>query len=323
MDISVIIVNWNTRAFLEECLDSLPTASQQRSVEVIVVDNASSDGSVEMVQNKFPHVNLIQSVENLGFAAANNLAIQRSAGRYVCLVNSDVRVLPGCLDILAGYLDQNPKVGNVGPYVLNADRTWQSSCRQFPTLWNNFCLSTRLASAFKGSKFFSGEHMLYFSHDTIMAVDVLVGCFWMLRREAIQEVGLLDESFFMYGEDVDWCRRCWNANWQVVFVPSAQAIHYRGGSSGTQVVRLAVEQLKSQLHYWSKHNSALELRGIKCILVLHHASRYLLLRALSFVRSPKNLIANDRLRVSLACLHELLRGQREPGHGHGFERPAL
>ena len=322
MDISVIIVNWNTRKLLDECLESLTSTPACRSTEIIVVDNASSDGSTEMLECKFPQVKLIRCQENLGFAKANNLAIQHSMGRYVALVNSDVRVLPGCLDTLAEFLDRNSAVGNVGPCVLNADMTWQSSCRRFPTLWNNFCLSTRLASTFKGSRLFSGEHMLYFSHDRIMAVDVLVGCFWMLRREAIQDVGLLDESFFMYGEDVDWCRRCWNANWQVVFIPGAQAIHYRGGSSGTQIVRLAVEQQRSHLHYWSKHKNALELLGIKCILILHHAARYLLLRALSFVRFQKSSIANDRRRASWACLHELVCGREEPRHGQGFWRSA-
>lgn len=322
MDISVIIVNWNTRELLEECLGSLISAPPSRSTEIIVVDNASSDGSVEMVESRYPHVKLIRSQENLGFAKANNLGIQCSAGRYVSLVNSDVRVLPGCLDTLAEYLDQNVKVGNVGPCVLNADMSWQSSCRRFPTLWNNFCSATGLVSAFKRSRFFSGEHMLYSTHDRTVAVDVLVGCFWMLRREAIEDVGGLDESFFMYGEDVDWCRRCWSRNWQVVFVPGAQAIHYRGGSSGTQIVRLAVAQQEAVLHYWSKHKSALDLVGIKCILFFHHAVRYLLRRALGFFQTPENLKANDRVGVSWACLHALVRGPGEPHLGLGIKRSA-
>src|SRR5580693_7558972 len=136
MDISIIIVGWNSKPYLEECLESLCVSPPSRSMEIIVVDNASTDGSVDMVAAKFPHVKLIKSEENLGFARANNVAIQESHGRYVGLVNPDVKVLPGCLDALADYLDQNPRVGNVGPRVLNSDMTLQSSCRRFPTLWN-------------------------------------------------------------------------------------------------------------------------------------------------------------------------------------------
>ena len=244
MGISVIMINWNTD-FTEQCLTSLTLAPSNRSIETIVVDNCSSDGSPEMVEDKFPQVRLIRSHKNLGFARANNLGIHHSSGRYISLVNSDAKVVLGCLDTLADYLDQNPAVGNVGPRVLNPDMTLQSSCRRFPTLWNNFCSATGLASAFKGFRLFSGEHMFFFRHDRTMAVEVLVGCFWMLRRDAIKDVGLLDEDFFMYGEDVDWCRRCWKAGWRIVFLPTAQAIHYRGGSSQTQAVLLAVAQQSS------------------------------------------------------------------------------
>src|SRR5208282_6161110 len=230
MDISVVIVAWNAKHYLELCLESLAEAPPRRSMEVIVVDNASADATAEMVEARFPDVKLIRSNENLGFAKGNNVAIRQCQGRYVALVNPDVIVFPGCLDALADFLDQNPKVGNVGPRVFNPDMTQQSSCRRFPTLWNNFCSATGLATAFKNSRRFSGEHMLFSSYDRTMEVDVLVGCFWMVRRDALREVGLLDEGFFMYGEDVDWCRRCWDAGWRIMFVPKAQAIHYRGGS---------------------------------------------------------------------------------------------
>jgi len=308
MDISVIIVNWNTKNLLEQCLESLTSSLHSRSIEIIVVDNASSDGSVEMVEHCFPDVKLIRNHENLGFSKANNLGIQQSSGRYVSLVNSDVRVLPGCLDALADHLDHNSAVGNVGPRVLNSDLTLQSSCRHFPTLWNNICSATGLAAAFKSSRFFSGEHMLFFPHDRVMAVDVLVGCFWMVRRDVFRDIGMLDESFFMYGEDVDWCRRCWNANWQIVFVPTAQAIHYRGGSSGTQVVRLAVAQQDSIVHYWSKHKSVFGVLGIKAIFLFRHAIRYLLATLFGLFRSSESSRSDSRILTSSACLHALFNG---------------
>src|SRR5580698_6677035 len=204
MDISVVIVGWNAKHYLELCLESLVAAPPRRSMEILVVDNASSDGTSEMIEARFPDVKLIRSNENLGFAKGNNVAIRQCRGRYIALVNPDVIVLPGCLDALADFLDQNPKVGDVGPRVLNPDGTLQSSCRQFPTLWNNFCSATSLASIFKSSRIFAGEHMFFFPHDRTLAVDVVVGCFSMIRRETFEEVGRLDKDLFMYGDDVDW-----------------------------------------------------------------------------------------------------------------------
>ncbi len=249
---------------------------------------------------------LIRSDKNLGFAKANNLGIQQSRGRYVSLVNPDVEVLPGCLDSLADYLDQNPIVGNVGPRVLNSDRTLQSSCRRFPSLWNNFCSATGLATAFRKCRLFSGEHMLFFPHDRTLAVDVLVGCFWMMRREAVEAVGLLDEDFFLYAEDVDWCRRCWKAGWQVVFFPGAEVIHHRGTSSSADPVRFAVEQQRSVLHYWSKHRGLCGRMGIQSILFFHHGLRYLFSVASGLIRSSKTAQNALGAQVSRACLRALL-----------------
>jgi GT2 family glycosyltransferase len=302
MDISVVIVGWNARHYLELCLESLAEAPSRRTMEILVVDNASTDGSAEMIEARFPHVKLIRSTENLGFAKGNNVAIRQCQGRYITLVNPDVIVLPGCLDALAEFLDQNPKVGNVGPRVLNPDGTLQSSCRRFPTLWNNFCTATSLASKFKGSRFFAGEHMFFFPHDRTLAVDILVGCFSMIRREALEAVGLLDEGLFMYGDDVDWCRRCWNAGWEVVFFPGARAIHDRGKITAPYPVRFAVAQQRSVIHYWTKHHSFFGLLGIRSIMLLHHLLRYT--RAV-LRRSARTEVGKQ---VSGACLRELLSG---------------
>jgi GT2 family glycosyltransferase len=308
VDISVVIVGWNARHYLELCLESLAAAPPRRSIEIFVVDNASTDGSAEMIEARFPHVKLIRSSENLGFAKGNNVAIRQSQGRYIALVNPDVIVLPDCLDSLAGFLDQNPKVGNVGPRVLNPDRTLQCSCRRFPTLWNNFCSASGLATAFKGSRFFVGEHMFSFPHDRTMAVDILVGCFSMVRREAIAAVGLLDEDLFMYGDDVDWCRRCWNAGWQVVFYPVAEAIHDRGKITAPYPVRFAVAQQRSVIHYWTKHHSFVGVLAFRSIMLFNHLLRYTF-AALSGLTHPQESAQNEvRKKVSGACLRELLSG---------------
>jgi GT2 family glycosyltransferase len=311
MDISVVIVAWNAKRYLELCLESLEKAPSRRSMETLVVDNASTDGTVEMVEARFPWVKLIKSPENLGFAKGNNVAIRQCQGRYIALVNPDVIVLPGCLDALADFLDQNPKVGNVGPRVLNPDMTLQSSCRRFPTLWNSFCDATGLATKFKKTRLFAGEHMFYFPHDRTLAVDVLVGCFSFIRRETFDAVGLLDEKLFMYGDDVDWCRRAWKAGWKVVFFPGAQAIHDRGKTTAPYPVRFAVAQQKSILYYWSKYHSTFGVLGIRCIILFHHLLRYAF-AVLSGLAHPGRRAQTDvRKEVTVACLRDVFSVPRK------------
>ena len=285
VDISIVIVSWNAKNFLGECLRSLADSPTSYSTEIIVVDNASTDGSPEMVEATFPQVRQIKSNQNLGFAKANNIGIRESRGRYISLINSDAKVLGNCLDPLADYLDRHPDVGNVGPRVLNRDMSLQSSCRRFPTVWNNFCEASGLAKVFQRNSFFSGEHMFFFPHDRELDVDVLVGCFWMVRKDSFEDVGLLDEDCFIYAEDVDWCRRCWNAGWRIVFFPGAQAIHYRGGSSANDPARFAVEQERAVLHYWEKHHGPVGKLVIMAVLGFKHLVRSLFSATSRSVRS--------------------------------------
>ena len=277
-----------------------------------MVDNASADGTAEMVEARFPDVKLIRNKENLGFAKGNNVAIRQCSGRYIALVNPDVILFPGCLDGLSDFLDQNPKVGNVGPRVFNRDMTQQSTCRRFPTLWNNFCSATSLATAFKNSKFFAGEHMFYFPHDRTLPVDVLVGCFSMIRRETFDDVGLLDEDLFMYGDDVDWCRRCWKAGWQVVFFPGAGAIHDRGKTTAPYPVRFALAQQRSVLQYWRKHHGTGGVTGIRSIMFFHHLVRYSFAVVLGLARGMQSAEGDVRKQVSGACLRALLSDGASP-----------
>jgi hypothetical protein len=308
VELSVVIVAWNAEHYLELCLESLVKDPPRRSMEVLVVDNASADDTIEMVETRFAWVKLIKSSVNLGFSKGNNVAIKQCRGRYIALVNPDVIVFPGCMDALADFLDQNPKVGNVGPRVFNLDMTQQSTCRRFPTLWNNLCSATRLETIFKGSRFFAGEHMFYFSHDRTLAVDVIVGCFSMIRRETFDEVGLLDEDLFMYGDDVDWCRRARNAGWQVVFYPGARAIHDRGKTTAPYPVRFAVAQQRSVLHYWRKHHTLLGLIGIRSIILCHHLLRYVIAALSNVTKLHKRPENEVRQMVSGACLQQLLFG---------------
>jgi len=306
MNISVIIVSWNAKSFLQDCLESLTEQADPQSTEIIVVDNASSDGSPEMVAAKFPGVILIQTGKNLGFAKANNIGIHKSSGRYIALVNSDIKVLGNCLSELGDYLDQHPDVGVVGPKILNSDLTLQISCRQFPTLWNNFCEASGLAKAFSGSRLFSGEQMFYFCHDQVRDVDVLVGCFWLVRRIAFEAAGRLDEGYFIYAEDVDWCKRCWEVGWRVVFFPGPQAIHYRGGSSANDPERFALEQQRAILRYWSKHHGPMGHAGIRSLLFLRYMARSILGTICGLLKPATARKYRDRVRVNTACMAALI-----------------
>ena len=312
MDISVVILSWNDRQHLEICLESLEQAKVGCSLEVIIVDNASTDGSPEMVRCKFPGMKLIQNQENLGFAIGNNIGIKASSGRYVCLLNSDIKLLNMCLQGLYDYMERSPDIGILGPKIMNADLTHQSSCRRFPGLWNNFCSAVGLASVFKQVSAFSGEHMLYFHGDSVLDVDVLVGCFWFVRREAMSQFGVLDEDFFMYAEDVDWCKRCWRTGWRVVFFPDVQAIHYRGGSSIKQdPIWVALTQQRSILHYWKKHHGAAARIGIRCVMFLHKLIRLTgaSITSARWLNSAQRTDCRTRIRVFSACLKDFFSNQ--------------
>jgi hypothetical protein len=303
-EISVIIVSWNACEFLEECLGSL-SCGVSRACEVIVVDNASTDGSPEMVATRFQWVTLIQAGHNLGFAKGNNLGIKRSRGKYIALVNSDVNILPGCLDQLAAFLDDHPSVGLVGPRIMYGDRRQQSSCRHFPNLWNNVCGVLYLNKLFPHAKFFAGEQMFYFSYDRSIEVDVLVGCFIMARRAAVDEFGLLDEGFFMYGEDIDWCRRCWKAGWKVMFYPGAEAIHYCGGSSSSDPVRFEVAQQDARLQLWAKYHSRLARLVLVALMTVMYCLRILVAGFVALTERSSIHTSSSRARMQVHCLRAL------------------
>jgi GT2 family glycosyltransferase len=309
MDISVVIVSWNDRRHLEACLESLAPAGASLDMEIVVVDNASTDGSTHMVETKFPAVRLIKKNENLGFAKANNIGIKASTGKYLYLINSDVKVLDDCVKLLADYMNENPRIGILGPKVLNGDMSLQSSCRKAPGLWNNFCSATGLANVFRNSAIFSGEQMTFFKGDRIMDVDVLAGCFWVARRAAIDGFGLLDEKFFMYAEDVDWCMRCRKAGWGVVFFPGASAIHFGGGSSARQgSVWVALTQQRSILRYWQKHHGALGRFLISGLMITHKAVRLSAAMVDYVIRHSEREKCRIRMQVSTACMKDLFIG---------------
>lgn len=306
VDVSIIIANWNTCDTLRDCLKSIYEEAGNIQFEVIVVDNASSDGSVETIKSEFPGVILIENSENKGFACANNVGIQASKGRYVCLINSDIIVLEDCIEKLMSFMDEHPGTGMAGPRILNPDRTLQRSCRHFPTIWNNLCQALSLNHLFPKSRFFSGAFMNYWNHDSIRSVDVLGGCFWMVRRKSLNEVGLLDENFFIYGEDLDWCRRFHQVGWDVVFYPRAEAIHIGGASSNNAPIRFYLEMQKADLQYWRKHHGRIGEAGHTVVILLGNALR-VIARALQYAFWPsRREPAGFKLQRSIACIRWVL-----------------
>lgn len=306
MDLSIVIVNWNTKDLLRDCLDSVIKHTNKAEYEIIVVDNGSADDSVEMVKKNFPLVNVIENTENLGFARANNIGIKVSRGRYICLVNSDIILLDHCLDKLMSFMDSSPGIGMAGPKILNADLTLQHSCRHFPSIWNNLCQSLGLNHIFPKSPFFSDWIMNYWNHDSIRSVDALSGCFWMIRRKALEEVGLLDEEFFIYGEDLDFCRRMRNANWDIVFYPGAEAIHLGGASSAAAPIKFYLEMQKADLQYWRKHHGIIGKLCYAAVILLRESIR-VIARGLQYVFWPRRRETSGfKLRRSIACICAIL-----------------
>ena len=242
MDVSIVVVAWNVRDLLYNCLKSVFDETKGIVFEVIYVDNASEDGSVEMVAKEFPEVEIIENQENEGFIKANNRAIRISQGRYVLLLNSDTLVLDNAIAKMVEFADVHPEAAAVGCKVLNPDRTLQRSCAMFPSILNMLLSATYLYKAFPRSKFFGREMMTWWDFDEIREVETVCGCSSLVRREAINQVGLMDETYFFYGDDPDWCYRFKKNGWKNLFTPEAEIIHY-GGETTKQMPRVFKLQL--------------------------------------------------------------------------------
>lgn len=300
--VSVVIVVWNAKKYVVECLESLRKYCGDVCDEVIIVDNASTDGSPELVAERFPEFKLICNSENLGFAKANNIGIAQSSGSYVCLVNSDVEFVEDCITPLVGYLSTNPQVGMVGPKMLAATGEVARSTMRFPTIWNYFSRALGLDIAFKGSRWFGGLLMSDFDHRATTPVEVLNGWFVLVRRSSMDRVGLLDPQFFMYGEDVDWCYRFRQAGEGVVFFAEAGAVHYGGGSSSHAPLRFYLELYRATWQYWRKHHGAVSQLGFLVAFTIHHSIR-LLGSGFTYLCLPSQRTSTvAKFKRSLACL---------------------
>ncbi len=256
MDLSIIIVNWNVKELLRDCLQSLLAANQATpdlATEIIVVDSASTDGSPQMVRDAFPQVRLIASDKNLGYAGGNNTGVAAAQGRYLFLLNPDTVVKPGMLTYMVDYMDAHPRVGALGPQLLWPDGSPQSSRRRFPALGTLFWESTLLGQWFPHNRYIRRYHMADRPPDQLQTVDWLVGAALLVRGETWGQVGPLEETFFMYFEETDWCRRCAEAGWEIHYLPTAQVIHYEGKSSEQVLAARTVRFQRSKIHYTRKY----------------------------------------------------------------------
>lgn len=254
MDLSVIIVNYNTCELTIQALDSVFQNTRGLEFEVFVVDNASVDESIETIRMCYPQVTIIANDANLGFAAANNKAIALASGQYILLLNSDTIVQEDCLSRCVMYLNRHPETGALGCRILLADGQLDHACKRgFPTPQASLFYFLKLHKLFPYSRYFGQYTLDYISEDSISEVDAITGAFMMVRKETIEEIGLLDEDFFMYGEDLDWCYRIKAAGWKIIYFPEARIIHLKGGSGGRKSRKSIFEFHQSMRLFYDKH----------------------------------------------------------------------
>ena len=323
VDLSIVIVNWNVRDLLRRCLSSLlvarrsllvdrqPATSNQQpatSIEIIVVDNGSADGSVQMVRVEFPGVRLITNADNRGFPAANNQGIGVAQGRYILLLNPDTEVVGDALATMVAFADAHPDVGIVGPQLLNPDGSVQSSRRRFPTLATGFFESTWL-QGYAPRRLLERYYVLDRPDDIVQEVDWVTGAALMARREAVEQVGPLDEGFFMYSEELDWCRRFREAGWRVVYLPTARIVHHVGKSSEQVVAARHIHFQTSKVRYFRKYHGPQAAEALRLFLLGNYAWQL-------GVEGAKWLVGHKRsLRAQrIAAYRQVLRsGLRLPG----------
>lgn len=226
LDLSIVILNYRSKGLVKQCVKTIGLYAPESSYEIIVVDNDSGDGTGAMLAERFPEVRFIQAPANVGYAAGNNLGIRAARGRHIVIMNPDITVRPGALDAMVAYMDANPAVGILGPKLVHPDGSIDASCYRFPTYAIPIYRRTPLGRLAPGRQAVSRYLMEDYDHQATRDVDWLLGAVLMVRRGALDEVGLLDERYFLYFEDTDWCRRFWESGWRVVYYTGAEMVHY-------------------------------------------------------------------------------------------------
>jgi len=328
IDLSIVIVSWNVKALLKRCLASLHTPNSSKRAysstnrgqdignstqnalrcEIIVIDNASTDGSPDMVRHDFPDVTLIVNDSNLGFTKGTNLGVAHSSGRYILLLNPDTEVLGNALQTMVTYMDAHTDVGALGPKLLFPDGRVQPSRRRFPTLATAFLESTVIQQWSPRNRVLHRYYIQDRSDDEEQDVDWVIGACLLIRRQAWEQVGPLDESFFMYSEELDWCRRLKAAGWRVIYIPQATVVHYEGQSSSQVIPARHIYFQSSKVLYFSKHHSKLAGETLRIFLLATYVYQ-LCLESLKWLLGHKRDLRRRRIAAYLRVLHSGLRAQ--------------
>src|SRR5271156_3281130 len=307
-DVSIVIVSFNTREVLRECLESVERESAGLRVEVLVVDNHSSDGSPEMIEREFPQVRLFRSEVNLGFGSANNIALEVVRGRYPVLLNSDAFLRAGALRLSVAHMDEDPTVGLAGGRLVGRDDAWQPSARMFPSLLTDFFVATGLAYKFPRSRLFGSFDRTWADPLLASETDWVPGAFSIIRAEALKRAGLFDPEFFLYSEEVDLCRRIRSEGFEICYWPDIVVIHI-GGESSRQVkslemssagAQLVLWRMRSTLLYYRKHHGSSAWRARMLELGLYHLT---LLRN-RFSSDPRRLARAREYRNLIALMKQ-------------------
>lgn len=268
-DLSIIIVSWNVRDLLYACLNSIDNQRYGLDLEVIVVDGASADGSPAMVREAFPWVKLIACDENVGFPRGNNIGLAEANGRYLLLLNPDTEIKGDALPVLVDFLSQQPDVGLVGPQLLNSDGSIQSSRRRFPSLATALFESTWLETV-APPQILRHYYAQDLPDDQIADVDWVTGACMLTRHEIYAAIGGLDAGYFMYSEELDWCRRIKDAGWRIVYLPATQVLHHVGKSSEQAVTARHINFQRAKLRYFRKYHGGLATAVLRTVLLLNY-----------------------------------------------------
>ncbi len=268
MDVSIVIVGWNASDLLHDCLISVYDQTRGIAFEVVYVDNASKDRNVDMVATEFPAVRILRNEKNEGFTHASNQGIEASNGRYVLLLNSDTIILNNAIAKMVEFADAHPEASVVGCKVFNPDGSLQRSCFMYPSILNTCLLVTYLYKLFPRSRFFGRAMMTWWDFDDVRQVQAVCGCCSMVRREAIKQVGLMDERYFFYGDESDWCHRFEKNGWKNLFMPHAKIIHYGGATTKSMPDTFKLQLCGSLLIFMRLHRGKLAFACARFLMAL-------------------------------------------------------
>jgi GT2 family glycosyltransferase len=308
IDVSIIIVSWNTRDITRNCLRSIRAAAGDVAYEIILIDNKSSDGSAEMVATEFPEVRLLCNEVNAGFAAANNQGISVSRGRYVLLLNSDTVVLDGAIAKAVAFADGNPQAGMIGCQTRCRNGAIQYNCYLFPSLLNLALSLTKLQVLFWYRRFFGRYRLGWWDYQSVREVDGIAGCFMLARKAAVDQVGPMSEEYFMYSEDTDWCWRFRRAGWKVLYTPEPVIIHLGGSSTSQAATDMHLMERRSLLMFLEKKSGRLVRWIANVMFCTATLFRVMLLSAQRVAGGPVRESAKKQWAKTMAALRFHLPG---------------